>query len=105
MDVGELENGLDDDGDGIIDEGRVILTRDFLGAEELSVVLAHDVRSRFEGELANGLDDNGNGLVDERGFCMTLQDGLLVLRLSIAGRSPEGTRTTSTVETSVHFRN
>lgn len=102
---GDTNNGLDDDGDGLIDEGRVILTRNYLAANESSVVIARGVNELAEGELANGLDDNGNGLADERGFSMTLQGNLLILRLTVSRVSAEGTTTVSTNETAVSFRN
>jgi prepilin-type N-terminal cleavage/methylation domain-containing protein len=101
---GELDNGIDDDGDGLIDEGCVVLTRNYLAAGELSTTLVKGVSELLEGETANLIDDNGNGFADERGFCMTLQGSLLVLRLTLA-RPIDGRTVVATVQTSVRLKN
>jgi len=101
----ELNNGLDDDGDGLVDEGRVLLTRNFLQADELTVVVARGVSELLEGELPNGIDDNGNGFSDEPGFCMTLQGSLLILRLTTERMSADRRSSVSTVETAVRLKN
>ncbi len=103
--TGETNNGLDDDGDGLIDEGRVIFTRDYLQPNEMRTTLVTGVNELLEGELPNGLDDNGNGFADERGFCMTLQGSLLVMRLSLSRPVTETRSIVSTVETAVRFKN
>ncbi len=74
---GETDNGEDDDGDGLIDEGMLVLSRDVGGPNELTVVLARGVREYLEGESLSGHDDNGNGLVDELGFTIA-RDGLML---------------------------
>ncbi len=102
---GELDNGLDDDGDGLVDEGCAILTRNYLQPGEREVTLARGISELLEGEIANGLDDNGNGFDDEAGFCVTLQGNLLVLRVSSARVGASGRLTQSTVETSIQLKN
>ncbi|HUR29491.1 MAG TPA: prepilin-type N-terminal cleavage/methylation domain-containing protein [Planctomycetota bacterium] len=102
--TGETNNNVDDDGDGLVDEGRVVLTRDYLAAGELSTTLVKGVSELLEGENANGADDNGNGFADERGFCMTLQGNLLVLRLTLA-RPIDGRSVVASVQTSVRLKN
>jgi len=64
QDMEETNDGTDEDGDGLVDEGRVVLTRD-VGGDERRVILCTGVRELLEGEIANGADDNGNGVVDE----------------------------------------
>jgi hypothetical protein len=102
--AGETNNGIDDDNDGLIDEGRVVLTRNYLAAGELSTTLVKGVTELLEGETANLVDDNGNGFADERGFCMTLQGNLLVLRLTLA-RPVDGRSVVASVQTSVRLKN
>jgi prepilin-type N-terminal cleavage/methylation domain-containing protein len=103
--AGETNNGVDDDGDGLVDEGRVILTRNYLQANEVSVTLVRGVSEYLQGEFANGADDNGNGFADEKGFCMTLQGNLLILRLSLERPVTEGRSAVATVETAVRLKN
>ena len=63
-------NGVDDDGNGIVDEHVLQLTLE----EGQTVTLSSHVRALGEGEEENGDDDDGDGLVDEPGFCVT-RDG------------------------------
>lgn len=103
---GEINDGIDNDGDGLIDEGRVTLNTDVLGAGT-DVVLIDQVSELAQGELPNGLDDNGNGLVDEPGFVMTYdaQTFALTVRLSVS-RTAQGGRTIErTAVTAVRLRN
>ncbi|MBL8862445.1 MAG: type II secretion system protein [Planctomycetes bacterium] len=98
-------NGLDDDGDGVIDEGQVVLTRDLGGPDEVDVVLGGGVRRLLEGEQANALDDDGNGLVDEAGLSFVVQDGALTIRLSLEARDGAGRTLIRTAQTAVNMRN
>jgi hypothetical protein len=105
--AGELDNGLDDDGDGLVDEGQVELLPDVAGAPGTAIGIGSPVRELLEGEVQNGLDDNGNGLVDEPGLCIT-QDattGTVTLRLTIEEMGPGRRLVTRTVETAVRARN
>jgi len=103
MEPGESDDGVDEDGDGLIDEGQVILTLDLLGTPR-PVVLCNGVRELGEGEAANGLDDNGNGIVDEGGFNVLRTGDVLQLRLTLVDRI-EGETVVRTLETSVRLRN
>lgn len=106
-DPGEINNGLDDDSDGFIDECEVVLIENQGTAEESQTVLVRRVQELLQGEIPNGLDDNGNGLIDETGFCVEqLGDGSeLLLRLSVQRRRAEGGVSVQTVQTSVWLRN
>jgi len=99
----ELDDGLDNDGNGLIDDGQLVLTRS-VGANERRVVLCHGVRELLEGEEANGADDNGNGIKDEAGFNAHRVDNVLFLRLSLEARGENGP-IVRTLETSVRLRN
>lgn len=98
---GELDDGKDNNGDGLIDEGRVVMTTSQGTAEERRTVLYGSVREFLEGETPNGKDDNGNGngLVDERGLCFVLDGELLRIFLTLErpGAPLRDTRTASSV--------
>ena len=104
-DEGESDNGADDNGNGLVDEGRVVLTRAVGTAEENSVVLCRSVREYLEGEEPNGSDDNGNGLVDEKGFCFTLDGDLLMVRLTIERLNADKHLVSETTYSGIGFRN
>jgi prepilin-type N-terminal cleavage/methylation domain-containing protein len=104
-DPGELDDGIDNDGDGVIDEGRVVLMENFGQANQVNRVLCTNVRELAEGELANVMDDNGNGLEDEGGFSLELQGETLNIRLSLERLDPDQNSLIRTIETSVLLRN
>ena len=103
--AGELDDGIDNDGDELIDECEAVLVLDDSGPNEQTIVLAHEVREYLEGETANGADDNGNGLIDERGLCFERTGDDLALRLTLEARDREGRLMTRSLETSVYPRN
>jgi hypothetical protein len=99
------EDGVDNNGNGIVDEGAVIWTQSPGEMEERISVIVRGVPNLFEGELANGSDDNGNGLVDERGLSFSLEGSLLTIRLTVMRQGSASEVATRTVETSVTLRN
>jgi len=105
LDPGELDDGLDNDGDGLVDEGMLALVQDAGGADEFVLVLARDVREFLEGELPNGIDDNGNGLIDERGVAFERAGSDLRLHLTLETLDGDGRRVTRTLETTIWARN
>lgn len=106
-DPADPDNGLDDDGDGLSDEGRIELWMDVAGAPAESVVLASGVPELLEGEVTNGADDNGNAIADERGLCITFDavNGLVVVRVTLARRDAAGRLVQRTAQMSVLLRN
>jgi len=100
---GELDDGLDNDGNGLVDDGELVLVRDVGGAEQ-RIVLCRGVRELAEGEAPNGDDDNGNGVVDEAGFNVHRVDNVLFVRLTLEEPVPTGS-ILRTLETSVRIRN
>jgi prepilin-type N-terminal cleavage/methylation domain-containing protein len=102
---GELDDGLDNNSNGLIDEGRVVLTEDLGGPLERRIVLTRWVAEHFEGELDNGLDDNGNGLEDERGFHVELVGETLFVRLTLERRDAQQRGLLRTGRTSTRLRN
>jgi hypothetical protein len=104
LDPGEAHDGLDDDGDGAIDERRLVIVRDAGLPAERRIVVCKGVASLLEGESEDGDDDNGNGLVDEAGFSITLAAKVLTIRLSVEEHGGDGGVAIATVETAVRLR-
>lgn len=90
-DPADPADGADNDADGAIDEGRVVLRRDFGLGSERTIVLATGVAALLEGEAANALDDNGNGLEDEGGLCFErTADGRVLVRVTLVAQGNGG---------------
>jgi hypothetical protein len=99
------KDGVDNDGNGMIDDGQVVLTRHLGLANQQSVVLVHGVTEYMDGENANAADDNANGLIDEKGLSFDIQGKTLTIRLTLGNKDARGTLNERTVETSVRLRN
>ncbi len=102
-DTGEVDDGLDNDGDGLVDECALLLTRN-VGANQVSTVLCDSVCEFLEGEVLNANDDNGNDMDDEPGFCLQRVGDVLTIRMSLASVDGEGDEVVRTVETSMQLR-
>jgi prepilin-type N-terminal cleavage/methylation domain-containing protein len=105
LSVGELDNGLDDDGDGLTDERALVLTYDVGAATERSAILGDNLRELWPGETINVLDDNGNGVVDERGFNLRRVGDVMQVRVCVELAGRDGETEIAVVETSVKLRN
>jgi prepilin-type N-terminal cleavage/methylation domain-containing protein len=103
--TGEADDGVDNNGNGLADEGRVVLVEEIGGPAERHRTLTRYVRELQAGELPNGLDDNGNGLIDEKGFVVERQGETLVIRLTLERADAEGRILTRTTKTSAKLRN
>ncbi len=103
----EIDDGIDNDGNGLIDECRIIFTPDVVGAPGLSVSRVNYVRELLEGELPNGLDDNGNGVADEGGLFMTFDaaTGIFTAQLTLERVGSDGRLVTRTLDSAVRVRN
>jgi prepilin-type N-terminal cleavage/methylation domain-containing protein len=101
----EADNGVDDDGDGLVDEGRVVWIEDPGGAAERRTLLCEGVREYLAGETFDGTDENDNGLLDERGFALDFEGNRVTVRLTLEARDQKGHPLASTVQRSVVFRN
>lgn len=104
---GELDNGVDDNSNGLVDEHRVELRPDWEFEPDMTVGWGGFVREYLEGEVPNNLDDNGNGLADERGLCLEWNEalGLLTVRVTLERLDSLGRPLTRTIETAVQIRN
>ena len=106
VEAGETIDGTDEDGDGLVDEGQIVLIEDEGLATERRRILVRSVAALLGGELANGIDDNGNGLVDEPGFIIEWRNDALEIQLTITRATPGGLEVVSrTARTSVKLRN
>jgi len=106
LEEGETADGTDEDGDGLVDEGQIVLVLDADLATERRRILARSVEALLEGELPNGADDNGNGLVDELGFVIERRGGALEAQLTISRATPGDREVVSrTARTSIKLRN
>lgn len=99
------DDGIDNNGNGLVDEGQIVLRRDVGLATETSVVLVPWVREFSQGETENGVDDNGNGLIDERGLSFEIVGQTLNIRVTLERLDPDQQPIVRTVETSVRLRN
>jgi len=100
------DNGLDDDGDGLVDEGRIVWIEDPAAATPLRTILCSHVSESLAGELAgNGVDDNGNGLEDELGFCIEFTGSRALVRLTLEELDPDGRLIQQSASRTVMLRN
>ena len=103
---GELDDGIDNDQNGLVDECRVVWVENPGTADERRIVLCNWVRETLEGEIpGNNADENGNGLDDEPGLCFDFDGNRVNIRLSIEQQSPEGFAIVRTLEKTISFRN
>lgn len=105
LEDGELDDGLDNNGNGLVDERAVLWVRDEGEVNERRSVRAHWVRELLEGEVANGEDDNGNGLIDEPGLCFWLEGTALHMAISLEAPSGQGRFETRTVRSRIRIKN
>jgi hypothetical protein len=98
-------DGEDNDGNGLVDEGMVVMIRNLGQSDETETVLVRGVARLLEGEVLNDVDDNGNGLSDEGGLCFERRGDSVAVRITLCRRGGEGVPVTRTAETSVTPRN
>lgn len=98
-------DGVDNDRNGFVDDGMVVLTRDIGLSTQESIVLTRNVREYLEGETAAPGDNNANGLGDERGLCFQLTGDQLTIWLTIVGRDNNSRDVVRTISTIVKVRN
>ena len=100
------DDGADNDGNGLADDGRVVWVRSPGTADELRTVLCDRVPESLAGEIdGNLVDDNDNGLVDERGLAFDFAAGRVRIRLTVVERDQNARDVVRTVERIVWFRN
>jgi hypothetical protein len=105
LEAGELDDGLDNNGNGLVDEGTVEWTLDLGMPGEHTVTLCHGVRALGRLEQDNGLDDDQDGRTDEPGLAFWIEDGTLRLSLTLERLDPQRLPVAQTLETVVRPRN
>lgn len=107
--TGEVLDGLDNNGNGLVDEGMIVMLQGVGGGNQKRIVLCRGVSRFLEGEIENGNDDNGNGMDDEQGFVLQRSlegDGsLLNIFITLEGVDQNGMRFQRTMSTSTRMRN
>ena len=88
---GEVQDGVDNDGDGLVDECQVVWIRNLGLADERRQKIVGRVSLLLGGEVENASDDNDNGMADEPG----LRAESFVSRSPVARRSVSSARATS----------
>jgi len=101
----ELDDGLDNDGDGFVDERQVVRISAPGTPEEQRLVLVRGVSELQDGELDNDADDNGNGLRDEPGLAFSAVGNLLTIRLTCRSHDEGGRVLTKTAATALRLWN
>jgi type II secretory pathway pseudopilin PulG len=105
LEDGELDDGIDNNGNGLVDEGVIVFVDDAGSATAKETVKCHRVRELLAGEDFNGQDDHGNGLIDEPGLCFDVEGNVLTIFLTLEGIDPDGRIVTKTDQTAVRIRN
>ncbi|MEO0653092.1 MAG: prepilin-type N-terminal cleavage/methylation domain-containing protein [Planctomycetota bacterium] len=105
LEPGELDNGVDDDGDGLADERQLVSILDEGELNQRARILVKGVSELGLGELANGVDDDGDGVIDEAGFSMHQTGDLLFIELALDGRTSDTDQFTVEAETRTAVRN
>ena len=102
---GETNNGIDDNGDGFVDECRIVRVENPGTPDETILVLGTQVSEFYEGESPNLNDDNGNGLIDERGLCFYRTEDLITILVTLLRRDSQGRVETRSSMTTIAVRN
>lgn len=98
-------DGIDNDGDGRVDEGELVYIRGIGTSAEKQQVLCKGVSRLAQGELPNGSDDNQNGLLDEPGFSIEQEGEVLIFRLTLEAVTDGGILLQQTREAAIRPRN
>lgn len=104
--AGEAMDGIDNDRDGLVDEGAVVWTEDPFGSPPgREVIFVDGVGLLGAGEAADVVDNNANGLVDEAGLSFDLSGEILTIRLTLERRGPKGGVLRASAEAAVRVQN
>jgi len=105
FEAGEVDDGVDNDGDGLVDERMLVLTRD-ISTSPKRVVLVRGITEFGLGEIPNNLvDDNGNGVEDEQGFNLQLVGDVITIRMWLQGMNADNQVVVRELQDTVRLRN
>ncbi|MFN0006330.1 MAG: type II secretion system protein J [Planctomycetota bacterium] len=99
------DDGLDNDGDGIIDDGAVVWTTDLGLPTQRSMILCRGVTEFANGETQDATDQNGNGLIDERGLSFDFQGSSVTVRLTVSRVLNASRQSTRSAQRMITLRN
>jgi hypothetical protein len=105
LERGELDDGRDNNGNGLVDEGVVVWVQNLGQPDERRVVLASGVAELAEGETFNGVDDNGDGLIDEGGLSISTDLDVVTVGLTLQTTDRDKRVLSRSVRTAVAVRN
>jgi hypothetical protein len=101
----ELDDGLDNDGDGLVDEGRVVWSELPGQPDERRRVLVSGVMELDQGEAADLVDEDDDGLIDEPGLVFVVEGDVLRVSITVQGVDEDGHVRTRSAGTSIHVQN
>ena len=101
---GDTVDDLDNNGNGLVDEGRVVWLED-VSEPSRTISLSSSTAWGFDGETPNGVDDNGNGLIDEPGLSFELNGRTLTIRMTVQGVDDSGVIHSRSRKARVSLRN
>jgi hypothetical protein len=99
------DDGVDNDGNGLVDDGRVVWTTNLGLPGERSTVLSHWVPEFQAQETQDGTDQNGNGLIDERGISFDFAGSRLTIRLTLERVANGRRHLMQSAQRTIAFRN
>ena len=99
------DDGVDNNGNGLIDEGMIVRVENAGTSDERVVVIARGVREYLEGEIPNDKDDNGNGLIDEAGLSFDVIGEVWTIRITLERLDAKKRSVMHTAQTSIKTRN
>lgn len=98
-DPNDPRDDADNDNDGLVDEGQVVMS-DTTG---LNAVLVQNVAEYLDGETDASGDQNGNGLEDEQGLSFELSGERLTIRLTVCRVGADGKLVTRSAESALRL--
>lgn len=101
---GDTVDNLDNNGNGLVDEGRVVWLED-VSDPDRAIFFSSSTAWGFDGEAPNGVDDNSNGLIDEPGLSFELDGRTLAIRMTVQGVDDSGVIHSRSRKARVSLRN
>lgn len=101
----DATDGVDNDGNGLVDEGWIVWVQHDGEADEQRHVLVRNVALAGDGEVpGNGIDDNENGIIDEGGLSFVWNEKSVTIRLTVERAVSSAVATQRTFERTVAFQ-
>lgn len=99
-------DGVDNDGNGVVDDCRIVWIENPGLVGERRVILSRWVSEFMENEIEGNLaDDNGNQLEDERGLSFDFSGSRLTIRITLQQQDKDGFLITRSLSRTLTLRN